>query len=374
MRYIEPFIIQDLKKKIVFLSGPRQIGKTTLAKLLIKNQKGIYLNYDVTKDRKIIVEESWDKSAPIICLDEIHKNKKWKNQLKNIYDAYADHQSILVTGSARLDLFRKSGDALTGRYFHYKMHPIDLIEGINLIDTKNKYDLTKHILQHGGFPESFFNPEISAKLSKNRIEQVLNEDVRDLSKISDIKSLELLVEILRESNGGTINFDHLAKKLSKSAPTVKKWIEILEKLYLIFIIPPLATNSAKSYRKESKYYFFDLSLNLNDISFALENLTALTLLKQCDLANDSKGTNYKLHYYKDSNKKEIDFVITLNRKPYHFIEVKTSDDHFSKVLFDFKEKYPHAKATQIVHQFEGTKEIANVKMMNLSDFLMQTHV
>lgn len=371
MRYLDPYIRNDLKKKMVFISGPRQIGKSTLAKIIVQDCGGTYLNYDVVTDRKLIVDETWDKSSPMVCLDEIHKNKKWKNLLKSIYDAHSKNQAILVTGSARLDLFRKSGDALTGRYFHYRMHPIDLMEGLKLGDFKDPQKLIDHLLGHGGFPESFFNPEISAKLSKNRIEQVLNEDVYDLSQMNNIKSLELLIEVLRETNGGSLNFDRLSKKVGTSPPTVKKWIELLEKLYLIFIVTPFASNVAKSFRKESKYYFFDLSLNLNEYSYGLENLVALSLLKQCDLLNDSEGKNYRLHYYKDSNKNEVDFVITLNRKPVHLIEVKKSDDNFSRSLIWLKEKNPLARATQVVHEFVGTKEKANVKMVNLSDFLLK---
>ena len=356
---------------MVFVSGPRQVGKTNLAKAILKAHAGpgVYLNYDIPSDRKVILQETWDKDVSLLCLDEIHKNKKWKNLLKGIYDEYSDRQSILVTGSAKLDLFRKSGDALTGRYFHYRLHPIDIQEGLKLGSIQDPEALSGYLLKHGGFPESFFHPERSGRLAKNRIEQVLNEDVHDLSRVSDFKSLELLVEILREMNGGHLNYDHLSKKVGVSPPTVKKWIELLEKLYLIFLVTPFTSSSAKSYRKETKFYFFDLSLNLANEAFALENLTALSLLKKCDWMNDAEGKNYRLHYYKDANQNEIDFVITLNRKPVHLVEVKTSDDSFSKSLFLFQKKYPSVKAVQLVHHLDRVKEKEGVKMVNLSHYL-----
>jgi len=129
-RYQKRAILRDLNKKMVFLAGPRQAGKTTLAKNIAQEFKDsfVYLNYDRLEDRKIIVKEAWLPSTELIILDEIHKMPKWKNYLKGVYDTKSSHQKILVTGSARLEIFNKVGDSLAGRYFLHRLMPLSPAE------------------------------------------------------------------------------------------------------------------------------------------------------------------------------------------------------------------------------------------------------
>src|SRR5271156_2850390 len=105
-RYQKTAILHDLHKKMVLLAGPRQAGKTTLAKAIAKEfESSAYLSYDSSNDRNIILKEAWLPSTELLILDEIHKMPKWKNYLKGIYDTKPPHQKILVTGSARLEVF-----------------------------------------------------------------------------------------------------------------------------------------------------------------------------------------------------------------------------------------------------------------------------
>lgn len=174
----------------------------------------------------------------MIILDEIHKYRKWKNFLKGLYDEYQNAILLVVTGSARLDLFRKSGDALTGRFYHYRLHPIDVKEAPSFHPELNASERFERILKCGGFPEAYLNPGDAARLQQDRLDLVLQEDLRDLSRITSLKAFQLLIELLRERVGGTINYSHLAEDLSVSAPTVQSWIHLMEKLYLIFLVTP----------------------------------------------------------------------------------------------------------------------------------------
>lgn len=360
MRYLEPYIVKDLKRKMVFISGPRQIGKTTLAKNLLTTKQDYYLNFDIKNDRKIILSSEWPKNYNILTFDELHKMPKWKSFLKGIYDQKNDDQSILVTGSAKLDTFRKSGDALTGRYYHYRMHPFDYLEGKDQLKGISDQDILKRLLLHGGFPESFFNPVDSNRLKELRIQQLLNEDIRDLSNVGQIKSLEILIDILRERNGGVLSYANLASEIGVSYPTIKSWILLLEKLYLIFLIPTFTKGSSKSIKKEHRFFFYDISLNENGESMAFENLVALSLLKYCNLKTDSEGSRMGVCYYRDVEKREVDFVVTEKNMAKWIIEVKLSQENFSEHLFYLKGKNPNALAFQLILN-SNNKEIIKEK-------------
>jgi predicted AAA+ superfamily ATPase len=367
LRYLSEAIQKDLKKKAILLSGPRQVGKATFARSLAEG--GEYLNYDILEDRKAIMTQSWRKDAAVVILDEIHKFPKWKNFLKGIIDQFQNSAPLIVTGSARLEVFRKAGDALTGRTFAYHLHPIDIKEACYL-EPKISAEVHMHrLLSSGGFPESFYDPANAARLLRDRLTTVLREDLRDLSAVSNLKGIELLVELLRERVGGQITYSNLAKDLLVSAPTIKTWVDLLEKLYLVFLLRPYSKGLAKSIRKEPKCYFFDCSAPTNGEDARLENLAALSLLKWCDFERDSKGRNLDLMYYRDINGREVDFVITEDRKVLACIEVKSSDSDPSKSLLYLSERVNPKHSIQLVKSLKHSRDHGIIKVRPFAEWL-----
>src|SRR5437764_518178 len=244
MRYLSARLTRDLSKKMVLLAGPRQCGKTTLAKSLL-DERGQYLSWDITKDRRIIREAAWPKDASLIVLDELHKAPKWKNLLKAVADEFGNKPPVLVTGSARLDALRRTGDALTGRQYFYRLHPIDVAESKLFLPELALEERLRRLLASGGFPEAFLNPEEAARLRNDRMEIVTREDLRDLSRVTSWRGPADLIELLRERVGKPTNYDNLAQSLGISPPTAKSWVELLEKLYVVFLLPSYSTWNAR---------------------------------------------------------------------------------------------------------------------------------
>lgn len=366
-RYLTECIQKDLKKKAILLSGPRQVGKTTFARALISG--GEYLNYDVVADRKAILAQAWRKDAPVVVLDEIHKFPKWKNFLKGVIDQFQNRPPLLITGSARLEVFRRAGDALTGRTFAFHLHPIDIEEACSLEPNASPEAHMQKLLTGGGFPESFFDPENAQRLLQDRLSTVLREDLRDLSAVSNLKGIELLVELLRERAGGQVTYSNLAKDLSVSPPTIKTWMDLLEKLYLVFLLRPYSRGLTKSIRKEPKCYFFDCSAPTNGEDARLENLAALALLKWCDFERDTKGRNVNLMYYRDSSEREVDFVITENRSVLACIEVKSSDESPSSSLIYLAGKVRPKHSIQLVKNTLKSRDYGAIKVRPLAEWL-----
>jgi uncharacterized protein len=372
MRYLLSELTRDLAKKMVLLCGPRQCGKTTFAKSLL-DSKGIYLNWDVGADRKIIKQMLWPKDASLVVLDELHKMPKWKNFLKGVSDEFNNSPPILVTGSARLDLFRKAGDALTGRHFFYHLHPFDLVE-LNQIYPKTKLNtVVDQLIQAGGFPESFLNAEDAPRLRNDRFELVVKEDLRDISRISTLSGALDLIELLRERVGKPVQYDSLAQDLLCSPPTVKKWIGILEQLYLIFLLRPYSPSSlATSIRKEKRVFFMDCSAAYDDSQGAhIENIVACSLLKYVHFKRDSTGQRWDLFYIRDKQKREVDFVLIKDRKVEKLIEVKKSEESLSNGLKYYHEKLKPKESVQLVLNLRKPMDVNGIKVRKLADWLIQ---
>lgn len=371
MRYLKNVLNRDLKNKMVILAGPRQCGKTTLAKSLMDN-KGIYLNWDIQKDRGIIKEVAWPKDSSLVILDEFHKAPKWKNTLKSLADEYKNRPPLLVTGSARLDAFRRGGDALTGRHYFYHLHPIDVKESEQFLPNLPLEKRVQRLLSTGGFPEAFLNPEEAARLRNDRMELVIKEDLRDLSKVTMWRGASDLVELLRERVGKAVQFDNLAQNLSITPPTVKKWVELLENLYLIFLVQPFSSSISRSIRKEKRVYFFDCASAYDDTGGAqLENLVASCLLKFIQFKKDTVGENWGLFYLRDKQKREVDFVLTLNRKVEKLIEVKKSDTSLSTSLNYYNQRLKPKEAIQLVLNLDRPLEKSGIKILPLGKWLSE---
>ncbi len=365
-RQLVSYIEHDLNKKLIFVSGPRQCGKTTLSRQLSCKQVEYY-NYDITADRKIILKEQWPIKPGLIIFDEIHKMKKWKSWLKGIWDGKSDVQQFLVTGSARLNWLKKSGDSLAGRFYGYRLHPFSY----NEVYTVYKQDTLTELLSRGGFPEPFLaKTEREQHLwRKSHLDRIIKDDVNSLVQVSDSKQLELLVDLLAERVGGTISYANIASDLKVSPPTIKRWIELLENLYVIFTIYPYSKASYRSLKKEPKIYFYDTGrIPQENQGARLENLVATHLLKRNHYLEDTTGQSVELYYVRDKEKREVDFLTTKNKKIEHLIEVKSSDNNLSTSLKYYADKLK-VNGAQLVLEHQRDRHIENVDIISVESFL-----
>ena len=365
-RYLQDQVQSDLKNKMVFVSGPRQVGKTTLAKSLIIDSAS-YLNWDIPTHRETILK----RELPLTdfwCFDEIHKYTSWRDYLKGVYDEFHNDHRIMVTGSARLDMLRKSGDSLQGRYHHLRLHPLSIKE-LGITKEKNLLQL----LKLGGFPEPYFSKsEIEAKRwSTNYRSLLVNQESVAIETISDLSKLELLSLRLPELVGSPLSLNALREDLQIAHKTVSRWINILENIYMIYRVAPFGSPLIRAVKKEQKHYHFDWSL-VPDMATRFENMIASHLLKWVHYQRDVYGEQIELRYFRDTDKREVDFCITRNLQAQMFIECKWGDSSTSAHLHYLQKKFPHAKFYQISatgkKQFINKKNITHMPAVN---FLQQ---
>ena len=352
------------------LVGPRQVGKSTLAnniKALSPYNKSF--NWDVLEDREQITAggssivhglqlDAMLKTKPIIIFDEIHKYSQWKTFLKGFVDEYKTRLHIIVTGSCKLDIYRKGGDSLMGRYFLYRIHPISVAELLRTSISDNeiskpielKQDLFDSLLEFGGFPEPFLkqNKRFYNIWQNLRRQQMIKEDIRSVSQIQEISQLELLAFTLQQQAGQLLNYSNLAKKIRASDQTIRRWIDVLTAYYHCFIIKPWSRNIARSLLKDPKIYLWDWSI-IDDSGAKLENFVASHLLKAVHFWNDTGLGKYDLHFLRDKDKKEVDFVVIKDDKPWFLVEVKSSGkESLSKNLYNFQQQTGAKHAFQVV--------------------------
>ena len=348
-RSIKKYIQADLNKKIVLITGARQCGKTTLAKQLFDQYD--YLNYDSAKDRLALRHQAWDRKKPLIIFDELHKMKNWKRWLKGVYDVEGIPPELLVTGSAKLNTYKKVGDSLAGRYFQYRLHPIDLKEAYHYWQ-QNGDDIFNRLYHCGGFPEPFLqgSEEYYKRWRRSHLDIILRQDLIDLYAVRDIKAIETLVFILKTRVGSSISYANLARELERDANTIKRWLILLENLYIIFRVTPYHKKISRSILKEPKFYFYDTAQVEGDKGARIENLVASALLKELDFIEDVKGDTTALHYLRNKEGKEIDFLITINNKPTHMIEVKWSDAVPAPAFSHYKAFFSSIQQIQLVKE------------------------
>ncbi|MBI5138254.1 MAG: ATP-binding protein [Candidatus Vogelbacteria bacterium] len=365
----EAKIHADLQKKMVFIVGPRQVGKTWLAKKIAeKYRHSLYLNYDSTEDKAIIKNQSWLPDTELLILDELHKMKGWKNYLKGLYDTKKDGLKILVTGSARMENFRKSGDSLAGRFFVHHLLPFSLSE---LQGMTVSHDINR-LIERSGFPEPFLaeTTDEAARWRKFYIDSLIREDVLNFETVADIRALYDVFEIVRRSVGAPLSFSNIARDVGISPVTVKKYISVLESLYIVFTVRTYTTKIKRSILKEVKVYFYDTGIVVGDAGTVFENFVALGLLKHTELINDVKGADMRLMYLRTKEGKEADFVLIDNaRGPEKIIEVKYRDTAVSKNLLYFKKKYG-IPALQIVKSMNKVGLVVqDVSIVRAEEFL-----
>jgi predicted AAA+ superfamily ATPase len=355
-RYLKDDVLRTLQKKMVFIGGPRQVGKTTfsigfLTPPSVKNSQ--YLNWDNPQDQKTIIKNEISLNSKTCVFDEIHKYKKWRNLIKGIYDKnFEDHQFI-VTGSARLDHFRKGGDSLLGRYRYFRMHPFTVSE-LNL----SAADIGG-LLQFGGFPEPFFSQnQKEHKLWLNeRSYRLVRDDIKDLTAIKETSLIALLLELLPSRVGSLLSLNSLSEDIQVSQNSIDRWLQELEHLYYCYRISPYGSSKIRAIKKIQKLFLWDWSEVLNP-GPRFENMVAGHLLKWCHYLEDTEGDKYELRYLRDTDGHEVDFVVLKNKKALFAVECKTGEASLAKSIHYFKDRLDIPEFFQ-VHM--GSKDFGNAK-------------
>jgi predicted AAA+ superfamily ATPase len=287
----------------------------------------------------------------------------WKQHLKGVYDTKSDGQSIMVTGSARLETFRRTGESLAGRYYHFRLHPLSVKE---LAGVMPPYEAVETLNRLGGFPEPFLSgsDEEAARWRKQYYTDIIRDDVLEFGRLHEIRAMRFLVEMLRSRVGSPVSYNSLAEDLQISPNTVRRYIEILEALYIVFAVRPYHRNIARSIIKEPKLYFFDSGFVLGDEGVKYENTVAVSLLKHVNYLEDSKGEEVSLHYLRTRDGQEADFAIAENGTISNIVEVKLADTSLSRSLAFFKSRVPQASAIQIVHNARRMEETSQARIVN----------
>ncbi len=358
-RYLTKYIEEDLATKIILLTGPRQTGKTTLSKMLKSDYD--YFNFDNIEDRLSLQEKSWDRSKDLVIFDELHKLKNWKSWLKGVYDTEGIPPSLLVTGSAKLDTYRKVGDSLAGRFFQFRMHPLDLKEIKKFLNPEDLEAELDKLLEVGGFPEPFLNGtnRFYNRWKKSHLDIILKQDLIDLENVQQIIQIETLIQLLKKRVGSPVSYSSIARDLQCSDKTVKRWLTILGNMYVIFKVPPFHKNIARAIQKAPKFYFYDTGQVIGDPGIKLENTIACAIQKEIHFREDCFGEEKKIYYLRNKDGKEIDFCITANGSPSLMVEVKWKDDTLSPNFEIFKKFFPQIKMIQVTKELRKEKTYPN---------------
>ncbi len=387
-----------LRGRMSFIAGPRQIGKTTAVKAYLEKlqQKHLYYNWDAASVKKrfavradFFAEDLPPETKAWVALDEIHKYPKWKNILKGYYDEWKERAQFIVTGSARLDFFRKSGDSLVGRYFLFKLLPLGVKEALGLplsikntwsperalttipLPLANAFEASQSLLEVSGFPEPFMAGTASfvTRWRDNHLSLILHEDLRDLTKITHVKKLETMLYLLPEKVGGPLSLNALRQTLESAHGSIASWLEALKKVYLLFSVSPWTTKMARAVKKEKKYYFWDWGI-VTDKGPRFENFIAVQLERAVAAWNEWGRGTYKLHYLRTKDGQEVDFVIADRQKIYLLVEVKTGEESLSPTLAYFQERTKAPLAIQVINK-KGvcSQKAKNLWLMGVDRFL-----
>ncbi len=369
-RYLVQAVREDLAHKMVFVGGPRQVGKTTFALKFLgtkANEKHpAYLNWDNREHREKILRVQFPSQEKLVVLDEVHKFAGWRNLVKGYYDTHKSETTLLVTGSARLDYYRKGGDSLQGRYHYYRLHPFSLSE----VDAARHSSALSDLLRYGGFPEPFTvaSERQWRRWQREQRERVIRDDLRDLEKVREVSMVELLLEHLPRCVGSPLSVLHLSQLLQVSPHAVEHWVSILERLYVCFRIAPYGSAKIRAVRKEKKLYFWDWS-QAPEGGARFENLVACQLLKYCHLQEDTQGYRMELRFLRDTDKREVDFVVLQEGEPVFAVECKSGDQAASPAARYFRDRTPIPLFYQVhLRDKDFGSEAASVRVLPFARF------
>jgi predicted AAA+ superfamily ATPase len=370
-RYLDSLVLNDLSTKTVVLTGPRQVGKTTLSRQLMQSfGNAQYFNWDVLADRAVLQRQSWNPRAGLLVMDEIHKMPNWKDWLKGVVDGRPASQSLLVTGSARMETFRQSGDSLAGRYFAFRLHPISVREWCEQ-QNSNPAEALDHLLERGGFPEPCLAAD-SIQAERWRAQyftDLIREDVLEFSRLHEINTMRLFVELLRERVGSPLLLASIARDLAVSPVTLKRYLDILQALFIVFTVHPWHRNIGRAILQAPKVYFFDTGLVRGDQGVRLENAMAGMLLKQAHFFQDSAGREAGLHYIRTKDGAEVDFALSEAGRLTQLIECKSGDNKPHRALIRFAGQFPDAEAVQLVHSLRQEEFLRGIAITDAANWL-----
>lgn len=382
-RYLSKRILEDLSQKMVFVGGPRQVGKTTLARELIskKFKNSFYFNWDYSPDRRKIINFELPGEDGLLIFDEIHKYKKWKTIIKGIFDTHKSKYKILVTGSAKMNVYRKGGDSLLGRYHYYTLHPFSLAELLSInndfavfsalpIASNSFISELNSLFKFGGFPEVLLmeNERNLRRWHSEKLERLFKEDIRDVEYIRDISNMMLLGDLLPSKVASLLSINSLRENLEVSHRAVASWLSILEVFYYHFRIYPYQSKKIRSIKKEPKLYLYDWS-EIDDEGARFENMLASHLLKFVRYIAESESHKINLNYLRNVDKKETDFLVTVENKPWFAVEAKLNEDSLDPNLIYFKERLNIPFIYQVIKKDKVDILKDGIRIISASKFL-----
>ncbi len=382
-RYLTKQVVEDLAEKMVFVGGCRQVGKTTFARKLVAREfrSAEYFNWDNRQDRARIMNSDWPGDAELLILDEIHKYKRWKNLVKGEYDKLKERYRFMVTGSARLDVYRRGGDSMQGRYHYYRLHPFTLAEMLKLnndiqvnqelVFGSNDYeDELEALDKFGGFPEPLVKADerFIRRWHNEKLERLFREDITELEQIRSLGSMKLLADILPARVGALLSINSLRQDLEVSHRAVSHWIDILETVYYHYRVYPYTKKVLRSIKKEPKLYLWDWS-EVEDPAARFENLIGSHLLKLVHYLYDYEGYKAELYFLRNVEKKEVDFLVTVDREPWFAVEVKMGDNTISPNLYYFKERLQVPYLYQVVKKPGIDRFVKGIRLISAGRFL-----
>jgi len=372
-RYLDDRIATDLGHKLVILTGPRQVGKTTLARQLMETSTPAqYLNWDVVADRRILRQGSWRSDTRLLVMDEIHKMPGWKPWLKSLVDGCPAGQSLLVTGSARMETFRQSGESLAGRYFTWRLHPISVREWCAHAAVTPAAAL-QHLMQRGGFPEPCLaaSDEAAERWRAQYATDLVREDILEFSRLHEVTTMRLFLDLLRERVGAPLSLASLARDLAVAPATLKRYLDILQALFIVFAVHPWHRNIGRALLQMPKIYFFDTGMVRGDAGARFENAVAGMLLKHSQFRRDASGKEAALHYIRTKDGAEVDFALVDDGELKHLIECKHADNSLHRPLLRFAEQFPQAGAVQLVAELRQEEQRGPVAIHHAGNWLAE---